>query len=176
MNVLIISSSPRREGNSDLLCNEFMRGAQEAGHTVKKIFLKDKKINYCTGCSVCVNTKRCVQKDDMNEILDEMKLADAIVLASPIYFYTICGQLKTMIDRCCARYTELTDKDFYYIFTAADPTSGAMEKATMELQGFLDCLDNPHRQGIIAGVGAWNKGEIKSKPAMKEAYEMGKGI
>jgi multimeric flavodoxin WrbA len=117
MNVLIISSSPRREGNSDLLCNEFMRGAQEAGHTVKKIFLKDKNINYCTGCSVCVNTKRCVQKDDMDEILDEMKLADAIVLASPIYFYTICGQLKTMIDRCCAGYTELTDKDFYLLLS-----------------------------------------------------------
>jgi multimeric flavodoxin WrbA len=153
-----------------------MRGAQEAGHTVKKIFLKDKKINYCTGCGTCVSTKRCVQKDDMDDILDEMKIADTIVLASPIYFYTICGQLKTMIDRCCARYTELIDKDFYYIFTAADPTTNAVEKAVMELQGFLDCLDNSQFQGIIAGVGAWSKGEIISKPAMQEAYEMGKNV
>ena len=63
--VLILSSSPRRNGNSDLLCNEFMRGAAEAGHQVEKIFLKDKHINYCTGCSVCsMYGKPCPQKDD----------------------------------------------------------------------------------------------------------------
>ena len=69
--VLILSSSPRRNGNSDLLCNEFMRGAAEAGHQVEKIFLKDKHINYCTGCSVCsMYGKPCPQKDDAAEVVE----------------------------------------------------------------------------------------------------------
>ena len=71
--VLILSSSPRRNGNSDLLCNEFMRGAAEAGHQVEKIFLKDKHINYCTGCSVCsMYGKPCPQKDDAAEVVEKM--------------------------------------------------------------------------------------------------------
>ena len=79
--VLILSSSPHRNGNSDLLCNEFMRGAAEAGHQVEKIFLKDKHINYCTGCSVCsMYGKPCPQKDDAAEVVEKMIAADVIVM------------------------------------------------------------------------------------------------
>jgi multimeric flavodoxin WrbA len=86
---LVLSSSPRRGGNSDLLCDQFVMGAQEAGHGAEKIFLKDKKINYCTGCSVCLNGKKsCPQKDDMAEVLEKMVAADVIVMATPVYFYT----------------------------------------------------------------------------------------
>lgn len=73
----------------------------------KKIFLRDKKIAFCTGCGVCNRTSVCVQKDDMAEVLDQMVKADVIVLATPIYFYTMDGQLKTMIDRTVPRYTEI---------------------------------------------------------------------
>ena len=176
MNVLVISSSPRREGNSDLLCDELIRGAKEVGHEVEKIFVRDQKINYCTGCGVCYNTKRCVQKDDMADILVKMIAADVIVLASPIYFYKMCGQLKTVIDRCCARYEEMTDKQFYYILTAADTNPAAIDKAVVEFQGFLDCLTNPEVKGTICGVGVWGKGEVKDKSMMTEAYVMGKSI
>ena len=87
--VLILSSSPRRNGNSDHLCNEFMRGAAEAGHQVEKILLKDKHINYCTGCSVCsMYGKPCPQKDDAAEVVEKMIAADVIVMATPVYFYT----------------------------------------------------------------------------------------
>ena len=95
--VLILSSSPRRGGNSDTLCDEFMRGAQEAGNQVEKIFLKDKNINYCTGCSVCsMYGKPCPQKDDANEVVEKMIAADVIVMATPVYFL----------------YHERTDEDF----------------------------------------------------------------
>ena len=97
--VLIISSSPRSGGNSDTLCDEFLKGAEAAGNVVEKISLRKKKINYCTGCGFCYEHKTCTQKDDMAEILDKMISSDVIVFASPIYFYTMCGQLKTMIDR-----------------------------------------------------------------------------
>lgn len=175
--VLILSSSPRKGGNSDLLCDQFISGAQETGHHAEKIFLKDKKINYCTGCGTCIDRKKnCSQKDDMAEILDKMVEADVIVMATPVYFYTMCGQLKTLIDRTCARYTELSNKEFYFIVTAADDSIPAMERTVEEFRGFTYCLDGPEEKGIIYGIGAWNKGEINGKPAMKEAYQSGLSV
>ena len=112
--ILILSSSPRRGGNSDTLCDEFLRGAIESGNEAEKIFLRDKNINYCTGCSVCsMYGKPCPQKDDMSEIVEKMLAADVIVMATPVYFYTMSAQMKTLIDRCCARYTEIKNKEFF---------------------------------------------------------------
>lgn len=103
-NVLILSSSLRKGGNSDLLCDEFVKGVRESGHNAEKIFLKDKSINYCTGCGYCFErTGNCSQKDDMADIRDKMLSADVIVFATPVYFYTMAGQMKTLIDRCCFR-------------------------------------------------------------------------
>lgn len=113
--VLIISGSPRKNGNSDILCDEFEKGASEAGHQVEKIRLQEKKIGYCMACYYCRNTKECVQKDDMTEIIAKLIGADVIVLATPVYFYSMDGQLKTMIDRVLPRYTEVANKDFYFI-------------------------------------------------------------
>lgn len=171
--VLVISSSPRRGGNSDLLCDEFVRGVQDAGHSAEKVFLRDKKIGYCTGCGACYTKKVCVQKDDMAEMLDKMIDADVIVLATPVYFYTMCGQMKTFIDRCCARYEEMNGKDFYYIATAADANSQAIDRVVTEFQGFLDCLNDPREKSVVRGTGVWNVGEVEGKPVMREAYEMG---
>ena len=173
--VLVLSSSPRRGGNSDTLCDEFMRGAMEAGNEVEKIFLRDKTINYCTGCSTCSRyNKPCPQKDDAAEILEKMIVADVIVMATPVYFYTMCGQMKIMIDRCCARYTEITNKEFYFIIAAAENDKSMMERTIDGFRGFLDCLENPQEKGVIYGIGAWKVGEIKDTPYLQEAYEMGK--
>ena len=139
--VLILSSSPRRGGNSDLLCDRFMAGAQQAGHDVEKIFLRDKKINYCT-----------------------------------VYFYTLCAQMKTLIDRTCARYTEMGGKEFYFILTAAEESVEMMERTVECFRGFLDCLDDPEERGVVYGVGAWQAGEIEGMPAMDEAYELGRRV
>lgn len=173
--ILVISSSYRKGGNSDTLCDEFIKGATEAGNKVEKIFLRDKKINFCLGCGVCNDTHKCVQKDDMAEINDKMVAADVIVFATPVYFYAMNGQMKTFIDRCVPRYTEMSNKNVYYIITAADSRKSAVQKVIESLRGFtLDCLDNAKEKGIVYGLGAWKVGEIKSKPAMIEAYEMGK--
>ncbi len=134
--VLVLSASPRKGGNSDLLCDQFMLGAEEAGRTAEKIFLRDKEINYCTGCGACYNMEnRAAQKDDMAEILEKMLAADAIVMATPVYFYTMNGQMKTLIDRTCSRYTEISDKDFYFIATAADDSKQAMERTLGRIPG-----------------------------------------
>jgi len=175
--VLVLSASPRRGGISDLLCEQFVKGAQQAGHHAEKIFLKDKKINYCTGCGTCINGKKsCPQKDDMAEVLEKMIAADVIVMATPVYFYTMNAQMKTLIDRTCSRYTEIKNKDFYFIVAAADGSKRAMERTLEGFRAFTSCLSGAKEKGIIYGTGAWNIGDIKGKPAMKEANEMGKTV
>lgn len=176
-NVLIISSSPRKGGNSDLLCDQFILGAREAGYDAEKINLKDKNINYCTGCGTCFNGDReCPQKDDMAEVLEKMIAADVIVMATPVYFYTMCGQMKTLIDRTCSRYTELSSKAFYFIATAAVTDKHSLERTMEEFRGFTSCLDNPDERGIIYGTGAWHMGDIEKSSAMKQAFEMGREV
>lgn len=176
-NVLIISASPRKGGNSDLLCDEFRRGAEDSGNHVERIFLRDKEINFCKGCGVCNRSHACVQQDDMVEILGKMVAADVIVLATPVYFYSMDGQMKTFIDRTVPRYTEITDKDFYFIMTAADTEKNNLKRTLEAFRGFTeDCLDGAREAGILYGVGAWNVGDIKATPAYAQAYEMGKGV
>ena len=88
--VLILSGSPRKNGNSDILCDEFMRGALESGNQVEKIRVSEKKIDFCSGCYYCQKSGGlCAKKDDMAEVLQKMIDADVIVLASPVYFYSI---------------------------------------------------------------------------------------
>ena len=173
--VLILSASPRKGGNSDLLCDQFMHGAKEAGNHVEKIFLRDKKINYCAGCGACQsNGGKCVQKDDMAEALDKMIAADVIVMATPVYFYTMNGQMKTLIDRTCSRYAEISNKEMYFIMTAAVEEKELLERTLEGFRGFTSCLSGAMEKGIIYGTGAWKAGDIKGSAAMTQAYEMGK--
>src|SRR5574344_2312856 len=133
--VLILSSSPRKGGNSDTLCDQFAKGATEAGNQVEKIFLKDKKIGYCRGCQVCYeNHTSCVQKDDMQEILDKMLNSDVIVLATPVYFYTMSAQLKTVIDRTVPAYERMSNKEFYFLLSAADAQKANFERTVESIR------------------------------------------
>ncbi|MCU6767541.1 flavodoxin family protein [Barnesiella propionica] len=178
-NVLILSSSPRRGGNSDTLCDEFMRGAAEAGNKTEKVFLRDKKIGYCTGCSTCsLRRKPCPQEDDAAGIFAKMLAADVIVLGTPVYFYAMSAQLKTFLDRCCGPYAEMSGKEFYFIASAAEGDDGRenLMRVFDNLMGFVDCLENPVVKGRILATGVWHPGEIQGNPAMAEAYEMGKRI
>ena len=118
--VLILSASPRKGGNSDLLCDQFMLGAKEAGNQAEKIFLRDKEIGYCIGCGSCFASHECVQTDDMDEVLEKMIAAEVIVMATPVYFYLMAAQMKTLIDRTCPRYAEISNKEIYFIVAAAD--------------------------------------------------------
>lgn len=134
--VLIISSSPRKGGNSDTLCDQFMKGAEEAGNQVYKIRLAEMKIDYCSACYACKKTGHCVKQDDMAQVVDKMRNADVIVLATPVYFYTMCAQMKTMIDRTLggAQQSGLENKEFYLIATAADGKSAMERTADAEAQ------------------------------------------
>jgi multimeric flavodoxin WrbA len=153
-----------------------MEGAMAAKHRVDKVTLADKKINYCKACYGCAGTGKCVQQDDMAQILESMMAADVIVLATPVYFYTMCAQMKTVIDRTIARYTQITNKDFYFIVAAADSRKSALERTVEGFRGFTSCLPGSKEKGIVYGTGAWNVGDILRTRAMDEAYEMGKRL
>jgi len=173
----VLSGSPRRGGNSDILCDQFILGADESGNQTEKIFLRDKDINYCLACDTCQkNGGICDQDDDMAEVLDKMIASDVIVMATPVYFYTMNAQMKTVIDRTYSRYAEIRDKDFYFITTAAVKNKQALEKTIEGFRGFTSVLNGPKEKGIIYGTGAWNIGDIKETKAMTEAYDMGKAV
>lgn len=171
--ILAIVSSPRKGGNSELLVDRFVEGAKESGHLVEKICLRDKKIAPCIACEACLgNGGTCVQKDDMAEILPMIINAEVIVLSTPVYYYSICAQLKMMIDRTLAGGGKMKGKEFYFIVTAADKKP-AMECTMNDLQGFVNCIPGSTVKGKVYG-SAFGIGEIKGNTAMKEAYDYGK--
>lgn len=169
--VLILSASPRKNGNSDILCDQFAKGASEAGHVVEKISLYDKNIGFCRACYACFKTGRCVLKDDMDEILDMIQEADVIVAATPTYFLTMNGMLKNTIDRFLPRWQELGGHDVYFIITGHDGKDG-LELVGEELTRIFKNLGNDVK-GIIWGERVWQKGEVTGTKAMDEAYELG---
>lgn len=171
--VLVIVGSPRKQGNCDLLCDAFINGAKENYYEVNKIYVQDLNLEPCLACYACRKTKECFRKDTMSEVLQQMIDADIIVLATPVYFYSMSAQLKTFIDRTLPRYTEITNKDFYLIATAA-AGKYSMERTFDSMRGFIDCLDDVEVKGTLYGAGVYQKGEVNSTTLLKQAYELGK--
>ncbi len=170
--VLILAGSPRKGGNSDLLCDAFAKGAKEAGHKVTKIRVADKKIGYCTGCYACQKTGKCAIKDDAAGILKKMLETDVIVFASPVYFYSISAQLKTLFDRSVAVYPNIINKEYYFLATLADEAKTA--SGTLQaMQGFLDCYDGSKLKGTLVADGVYEKGAIKKTKFLEKAYKLG---
>ena len=174
---MILEGSPRRNGNSAILSGEFARGAKEAGYSVEKVQIAGKKIAGCLGCDACYrNGGICVQKDDMMEIRDKMLASDVIVLASPIYFYSMTAQMKAVIDRTYAFYQQLSGKTFYFIITCGAPDAAFTETMLAALRGFTCCIPNAKEGGYVLGTGAMEAGEIRGTAAMTEAYQLGLGV
>ena len=176
--VLVLSGSPRKGGNSDTLCDQFIAGVMESGHTAEKIHVHEQRIGFCKACYTCRENGICMQKDDMEKILDKMVSADVIVLATPVYYYSMNGQMKTLIDRTLPRYytvVKISGKDFYFIVTAAEDKN-TMERTVDGLRGFTECLPEANIKGIIYGANTWEHGNIQGSTAMQEAYEAGKQI
>ena len=136
-----------------------------------------KKLSGCLGCNACYrNGGACVQKDDMEEIRAKMLDADIIVLASPIYFYSMTAQMKTLIDRTYAFFNQLAGKTFYFIVTCAATDASFTETMLASLRGFTCCVPEAKEGGVVLGIGAMEAGEIRTSAAMQQAYEMGKNV
>lgn len=177
-NVLVISTSLRKGGNSDTLAEELIRGAKDAGNNVEKISLQGKTIGFCKGCLVCQKTQECVIKDDAVNIAEKVKHAEAIVFATPIYYYEMSGQMKTLLDRLNPLFpSDYSFREVYLIAAAADDNKEAMNVAVEGLQGWITCFDKAKLSSVIRGVGITDMGDVKHhEKLISEAYEMGKAI
>lgn len=173
--ILILSSSPRRGGNSEMLCEQFKQGAEESGHRVEMININDYDIRYFDQKEYD-RAASATETDDAAAIIAKMKNADVIVLSSPVYFYNMTAQLKALIDRTYGHEKDLGEKAFVYIATSTDRDEEATDGVFEAFHGFARCLYHSVEIGRIRGNGARNRGDIESHPAMKEAYELGKGI
>lgn len=175
--VLVISTSPRKGGNSDTLADEFVRGAQEAGNNVEKIALYDHTIGFCKGCLACQKTQRCVIRDDADTIAQKMLTADILVFATPIYYYGICGQMKTMLDRANPLFSaDYQFRNIYLLAAAAEANEHTADGAVTALQGWIDCFEKSRLSGIVFAGGVTSVGDIRNHPALKKAYEMGRAV
>ena len=176
--VLIISTSLRGGSNSDILARECEKGAKEAGHDVELISLKGKDIKYCIGCLSCQNTGSCVLTDDVAEIMSKVKEAEVIVYATPIYYYEMCGQMKTLLDRLNPIFSaDYSFRDIYMIATAAEDEETVFDKAYNGLQGWVDCFEKATLKGIVTGGGIEDANDAPNHAeVLQKAYELGKGI
>lgn len=176
--ILVVSTSPRMNGNSDTLANAFMKGALDAGHEVKKVNLSNTLPSFCKGCMLCQKSGRCSIHDEISEVIQEMVDMDVIVFATPIYFYEMSGQMKTFLDRTNPLFiSDYKFKDIYLLATAADEELDTFDGAIQGLQGWISCFENTTLQGVLKGFKVDEYGSIKDHETyLKEAYALGNAI
>ena len=176
--VLVISTSLRAKSNSDILTGCMIDGATDAGHEVEHISLKGKNLGFCIGCLACQKTQQCVLKDDAVWIAEKVKNADTLVFATPIYYYEMSGQMKTLLDRLNPLYpSDYRFRRVYLLTTAAEEEDFVPEKAVSGLQGWVDCFEKAQLAGSLFCSGISGPGEASGKKeAQKEAYEFGRSL
>ncbi len=175
--VLIISSSPRAKGNSARLSQSFAEGASSAGNEVEYISLHDKRISFCKGCFACQKTQRCVIHDDADIIREKMLHADVLVFATPIYYYEMSGQLKTMLDRANPLFTaDYAFRDIYVLSTAAEDEENVPKRAISGIEGWIECFEKARLAGLLFCGGVTDVGDIENNEKLKEAFDMGSRI
>ena len=176
--VLVITTSLRAKSNSDILAERLIAGAKDAGHEVETISLKGKTIKFCIGCMACQKTQKCIQKDDAVWIAEKVKEADTLVFVTPIYYYEMSGQMKTLLDRMNPLYpSDYKFRKIYMLSCAADDGSYTPEKAVNGLQGWVDCFENAEMIDALFCGGINDPGEAAGKKSdLETAYRFGKSI
>ena len=172
--IVVLSGSPRKNGNTELLVNSFVEGAKV--HNTIEVFSVNKyKVNPCTGCNACKinNEHKCVQNDDMKIIFDSLYDADVLVIASPVYFYGVSAQLKAIIDRFHSpERSQLGIRGLALLLVGADTIPNLFDSIKSEYQLTLDYF-NLKDYGTIFVNGVEEKGAIKGNEKLKDAYSLG---
>ena len=175
--VLIVSASPRKNSNSEALALAFAEGAKSAGHEAELVSLRGKTVNFCRGCFVCQETQRCVIHDDADQICQKALLADVLVFATPIYYYEMSGQLKTLLDRLNPLFpSDYAFKDVYMLTAAAEDEDYVPARAVSGLEGWVECFERAHLAGTVFMGGVTEAGENPDHPALVQARKMGEAI
>ena len=175
MKILGICCSPRRNGNTEILVREALKGAEESGAETELVTLAGKNLKPCDGCLSCEATTRCHLNDDMQEIYEKLLAADGIIIGTPVYFWSVVAQAKILIDRAYAVRSpnlRLAGKAAGAIAVAG--RAGAMEAITLLERVFLS-----HHMLVAESVEglARDKGDmVKDKRGMRCAFELGKQV
>ena len=177
-NVLVISSSLRKDSNSEALAKALAKGAEAAGNHVEVISLRGKDIGFCRGCMACQRTQRCILKDDAPALVEKVGKADVLVFATPIYYYEMSGLMKTFLDRCNPLFpSDYAFRQVYLVATAADSGKSAMDGAVTGISGWVSCFEKASLAGVIRGTSLYEPGAAKKAEAiLQEAYDMGAAI
>ncbi len=177
-NVLVISTSLRPGSNSDALARAFAKGAEEAGNRVETVSLRGKTIGFCVGCLACQKTQKCAIRDDANDIVEKMLRAGVICFATPVYYYEMSGQMKTLLDRANSLYTtDYAFRDIYLLTVSAEAEDSAADGPVNGLNGWIACYPKCRLSGVVRGGGVDDPGAMEQKPEkLREAYEMGKSV
>ena len=175
--VLVISTTLRKSGNSERLAEAFAEGARKAGNDVEFVSLRGKTINFCVGCLACQKTEKCVIADDSREIVAKMKTSDVLAFATPVYYYEMSGQMKTLIDRMNAMYRmDYQFRDVYLLTTAAEDEPETPRRAEMGLTGWIDCYPKSRLAATLFCGGVDEARAITGNAKLKEAYKLGEQV
>ena len=175
--VIVISTSLRAGSNSEMLAEKFAEGVKDSGNEVETISLRGKEIKFCVGCLSCQHTGACVFKDDVPAIMEKVLNADVVCWATPIYYYEMSGQMKTLIDRMNAMYPkDYRFRDIYLLTTAAEAEEETPRRAEIGLTGWIDCYGKSSLKGHLFCGGVNDARDIEGNAILMQAYEMGKGV
>lgn len=175
MKKIVIVSSSMRKGNSDKLCDEFQRGAEEKGNIVTRINIRDIKLGFCLGCRDCYNYGDCVQNDDMNKIYPSVKECDVLVFASPIYFGEMSGSLKTFLDRLYPLYTSIAGKEVYLIASCYEDDYTFVDDSLLGLKRSLSDFGLNDIKKVIYGIETDGPNDIREE-LLKESFNAGQNV
>ena len=178
MNILILKSSGNKHGSSNLLANEFVKGARENGHTITEYDVAHKDIRPCLGCNACGMSEPCVQKDDFeNELKGLIRQADMLVFVMPVYYYNFPAQLKAVIDRFYSFTGELTrmHKKTVLLTVAWDNTDSAFEVVNAYYHRICEYMQF-RDMGSVIGKGCGTPDMTRRTKYPETAYQLGKNI
>jgi multimeric flavodoxin WrbA len=186
MKVIGILGSPRREGNTEILLDEALRGASDHGGVCEKIVLRDLKITPCLEIYKCAEDGVCAIKDDMQPLFPKIVEAERLIIASPVFFYGVTGLAKAMIDRCQSLWAKkyilklpvspIADRKGAFISVAATRGKKLFDGVRLTVKYFFDAIDVKYSDELLIR-GADQKGEVKKQPeALEEAYELGRRL
>ena len=176
MKILVITGSPRKNGNSNTLAEHFIKGAEEAGHKVVRFDSAFKNVHPCIACNKCGMNGECVFKDDFEFVRNNIVDADAVVFATPMYYFGISAQIKAVIDRFYAINGQIhVPKKAVLIMTYADTSSKEAQPIINHYETLLNYLGWSDAGKVIAS-GVWTEGSVNNTQYPKQAYELGKNI
>lgn len=177
MKIMALQGSPNIDGSTAILVEEFARGAREAGHAVERVDVARLDVRPCTGCVACGYEGPCVQRDGMGAVRSSLLAADMVVLATPLYYYGMSAQLKTVVDRFCSFNASLTARHLKsallaVAWNADDWTFEALAAHYRTLVRYLQMDDC----GMVLGRGCGTPAMTRRSEAVKEAYGLGRGL